>query len=103
MNIRIASGHFWLDFENGYILSVFNGYGSHTENNFAVDKWLNIINNKNIFSDWDSKEVEIGIISSQSGNLVTQDLIESNDSVKTVDLKELIEIINLLNNMEEKQ
>ena len=35
MKIRTEMGHFWITFENGYTLSVFNGYGSHTENHFA--------------------------------------------------------------------
>ena len=67
MKIRTEMGHFWITFENGYTLSVFNGYGSHTENNFAFEKWKNII--------------------------------ESDDSVKTIDVNELIEVINKVNNI----
>lgn len=69
--IRTEGGHFWLDFENGYTLSVFNGFGSHTENNFALDKWKKIVDDRNIFlNSWESKLVEIAII--YNGDLVTQ-------------------------------
>ena len=37
MKLRTEGGHFWLTFDNGYTLSCFNGFGSHTENNFAID------------------------------------------------------------------
>ena len=42
MKLRTEGGHFWLTFDNGYTLSCFNGFGSHTENNFAIDKWKKI-------------------------------------------------------------
>lgn len=98
MNIRTASGHFWINFGNGYELSVFNGYGSHTENNFATDKWNNIIKSQDIFAHWDSKEVEIAIIDTNNGELITDKIIQSRDTVKTVNIKELINIMNLLLN-----
>lgn len=97
MKITIGSGHFWLDFRNGYTLSVFNGYGSHTENNFKVDKWNKIVENRDIFSSWTSEEVEIAILNEER-DLITNDILHCGDSVDTVDLKELIEIINMLNN-----
>ena len=97
MKITIESGHFWLDFRNGYTLSVFNGYGSHTENNFKVDKWNKIVENRDIFSSWTSEEVEIAILN-EEGDLITNDILHCGNSVDTVDLKELIEIINMLNN-----
>ena len=34
MNIRTDKGHFWITFENGYTLSVFNGYGSYSDNHY---------------------------------------------------------------------
>ena len=100
MKLRTESGHFWIEFDNGYTLSVFNGYGSHTENNFAIDKWKKIIDNRDIYSYWESENVEIAIIGI-SGELITDSIIESDDSVKTVDIKELIEIINIVNNLED--
>ena len=97
MKITIGSGHFWLDFRNGYTLSVFNGYGSHTENNFKVDKWNKIVENRDIFSSWTSEEVEIAILNEER-DLITNDILHCGDSVDTVDLKELIEKLNMLNN-----
>lgn len=101
MNIRTEMGHFWITFENGYTLSVFNGYGSHTENNFAFDKWNKIVKEHHIFEGWESKLVEIAIIN-QEGDLITQDIIESDDSVKTIDINELVEVINIVNNLEKE-
>lgn len=98
MKIRTEMGHFWITFENGYTLSVFNGYGSHTENNFAFEKWKNIIGNKLIYEGWESELIEIAILN-QEGDLITQNIIESDDSVKTIDVNELIEIINKVNNI----
>ena len=28
--IRTSAGHFWITFDNGYTLSLFNGFGSYT-------------------------------------------------------------------------
>ena len=89
-------GHFWLTFENGYTLSVFNGYGSHTENHFATEKWQKILKHHQCFEGWDSNLVEIAILN-KSGDLVTRDIIESDDSVKTVNIGELVKIINVVN------
>lgn len=100
MNIKTEGGHFWITFENGYTLSVFNGFGSHTENNFAFNKWKKIYEDKDIYENsWNSELVEIAIIG-KSGGLVTQNIIESDDSVKTVDINELVKIINIVNNLE---
>ena len=100
MNLKTEGGHFWITFENGYTLSVFNGYGSHTENNFAFDKWKKIYEDKDVYENrWDSELVEIAIIG-KSGGLITQDIIESDDSVKTVNIDELVKIINIVNNLE---
>lgn len=103
MELRTEGGHFWLTFENGYTLSCFNGYGSHTENNFAFDRWRKIIEHGNVYENfWKSRLVEIAIIN-QEGDLITQDIIESDDSVKTVDISELVEIINIVNNLESQE
>ena len=100
MNLRTEGGHFWITFENGYTLSAFNGYGSHTENNFAFEKGHRVYESGNIYENfWESKSVEIAILN-KTGNLVTQDIIKSDDSSKTVDINELIEVINIVNNLE---
>ena len=97
--IRTEGGHFWITFNNGYTLSVFNGYGSHTENNFAIDKQRKIEESRNPYENyWESKLVEIAIL--YEGELVTQNIIKNDDSVKTIDLDELVELINLVKNLE---
>ena len=98
MKIRTEMGHFWITFENGYILSVFNGYGSHTENRFAIEKHQNILKSNLIFEGWGSELAEIAIFN-EIGDFVTQDIIDSDDSVKTVDVNELVKIINIVNNL----
>lgn len=32
--IQTDKGHCWLTFENGYMVSIFNGFGSYSENHF---------------------------------------------------------------------
>ena len=94
--IRTEGGHFWLTFDNGYTLSCFNGYGSYTENNSAIEKQRIIEKSGNPYDNhWESNLVEIAIIN-QEGDLVTQDIIKSDDSVKTIDINELVEVINIL-------
>lgn len=101
MLLRTEGGHFLITFENGYTLSCFNGYGSHTENHFAIEKWKKIYSEKSNPYDnyWESRLVEIAIMN-KIGNLVTQDIIESDDNVKTVNINELVKIINIVNNLE---
>ena len=99
MKLRTEGGHFWITFENGFTLSVFNGYWSHTENHSAFDKWERVYESRNIYENyWESKLVEIAIIN-QEGDLVTQNIIESDDCVKTIDINELVEVINIVNNL----
>ena len=95
MKLITEGGHFWITFDNGYTVSCFNGYGSHTENYFAIEKWKNIFMNdksKPYDNFWESEVVEIAIL--RNNKLVTQDVIESDDSVKTVDMYELVDILN---------
>lgn len=103
MKLRTEGGHFWITFANGYTLSCFNGFGSHTENNSALDKWKKIIDENAPYYEnfWESKLIEIAILNCD-GDLITQDIIESDDSVKTVDINELVEIINVVNNLESR-
>ena len=98
MKVRTEMGHFWITFDNGYTLSVFNGYGSHTENHFAIEKWQDIVKNHQVFEGWDSDLVEIAILNKES-SLITRDIIESDDSVKTIDVNELVKIINIVNDI----
>lgn len=96
--LRTEGGHFWLTFKNGYTISVFNGFGSHTENNFAIDKQRKIEESRNPYENhWESNLVEIAIL--YNDELVTQNHIESDDSVKTIDVEELVDVINIVRNL----
>jgi len=96
--LRTEGGHFWLTFKNGYTISVFNGFGSHTENNFAIDKQRKIEESRNPYENhWESNLVEIAIL--YNGELVTQNHIESDDIVKTIDVEELVDVINMVRNL----
>lgn len=106
MNIRTDKGHFWITFENGYTLSVFNGYGSYSDNHYnrkyigypANDKEAIEYVNQQI----ESSNCEIAIISPQ-GNMITNDILQCGDSVKGyVDINELVEVINIVNNLEKE-
>ena len=101
MKLITEGGHFWLKFDNGYTLSCFNGYGSHTENHSAIEKWHKIyMGERNPYENrWESELIEIAIL--RDGDLVTQNIIESDDSVKTIKANELVEIINIVNNLED--
>lgn len=97
--IRTEGGHFWITFDNGYTLSCFNGFGSHTENNFALEKQRKIEKSRNPYENhWESNLIEIAIIS-PDGDLRTQNIIESDYSVKTVNVNELVEIINIVSKL----
>ena len=104
MKLRTEGGHFWITFKNGYTLSCFNGFGSHTENNFSLDKWKKISDENAPYYEnfWESELIEIAILNCE-GDLITQDIIKSDDSVKTVDINELVEIINIVNNLESQE
>ena len=99
MKVRTEMGHFWLTFENGYTLSVFNGYGSYTENHMNLKKFKEITDTQNIYDGWESEKVEIAILNS-IGDLITQNIIESDGSVKTIDVNELVEVINIVSKLD---
>lgn len=35
-SIKTSAGHIWISFKNGLTLSIFNGYGSYTENHYKT-------------------------------------------------------------------
>lgn len=81
-------GHFWLTFENGYTISVFNGFGSYSENHFRKEYE---------FASVDSNDCEIAIL--YNNMFVTSRFVECNDSVKGyVSVEELAEIICKIKN-----
>ena len=81
--IKTDKGHFWLTFENGYMISVFNGFGSYSENHFKTN-----LKKHNI----SSKDCEIAII--YNGIFTTDKFLKCNDDVKGyVSADELADII----------
>lgn len=96
MNIRTGMGKVQIKYDNGYILSIANGFGSHTENTDAYGKYWQIIENRDITASWTSEKVEIAVIS-PANEFVTKEFIkEAKDLVVTVSVKRLIEIMNEL-------
>lgn len=91
--IRTDKGHFWITFENGYEISVFNGFGSYSENHFKRE-----VLTTPEFASVDSKDCEIAII--HEGVLCTNDFLHCGDSVKGyVSANELADIIYLVKNI----
>lgn len=93
--IQIACGHFWLTFKNGYTISVFNGFGSYSENQFNTNLMKKIK-----FDSIDSKDCEIAVI--YNNELVTNKFIDiDNDSVYGyVSSDELADIIYKVKNID---
>ena len=85
--VQTDKGHFKLTFENGYTVSVINGYGSYSENHFNR-KLLSVPD----FCSIDSEDCEIAIM--HNGIFVTNSFVECDDSVKGyVTPEELADII----------
>lgn len=90
--IQTDKGHFWLAFENGYIISVFNGFGSYSENHFKTDLYR-----KYKFDSINSKDCEIAIIYNEI--FVTGRFVECSDMVKGyISADELADIIYKVKN-----
>ena len=88
-------GHFWLMFENGYKISVFNGYGSYSENHFREE-----LRRIPEFARVDSKDCEIAVL--YNGIFCTDRFIETDDSVKGyIKADELADIIYKVKNYKE--
>lgn len=106
MKLITDKGHCWITFDNGYTLSIFNGYGSYSDNHYnnkylaypSNDKEAIIYANQRV----ESSDCEIAIISPE-GNMITNDILQCGDSVKGyVNINELVEIINKVNSLENK-
>lgn len=90
--IQTDKGHCWLTFENGYTISIFNGYGSYSENHFKQD-----LRQIPEFASVDSKHCEIAVI--YDGIFCTNTFIETDDSVKGwVTADELADVIYKVKN-----
>lgn len=102
--IKTDKGHFWITFDNGYTLSVFNGYGSYSDNHYN-NKYILYPTNEEETVKYcnqkiESKDCEIAIINAQ-GDLITNDILQCGDSVKGyVGVKELLEIINIVSKLD---
>lgn len=103
MKLVTDKGHFWVTFDNGYTLSVFNGYGSYSDNHYNNNYILYPSNDKEaikyVNQKVESSNCEIAIINS-NGDLITNDILHCDDSVKGyVDINELVKIINIVSNL----
>lgn len=98
-SIRTAQGHLWIEFKNGLTLSIFNGYGSYTENHYKTQKFSQIMHDRDILAEWESKNMEIAIM--RDGIFVTNEVLEdTGDDVKGYipvnKLPELIKIVKII-------
>lgn len=90
--IQTDKGHCWLTFQNGYTISIFNGFGSYSENHFKQDLF-----HIPEFASVDSKDCEIAIM--YGGIFATSRFIECDDSVKGwVTADELADVIYKVKN-----
>ena len=77
--ISTSFGHCWIEFENGYSISIFNGFGSYSENHFNHELFEKM-QDLDFQDRCDSKDCEIAIVHKKLG-FVTKSFIDSNDSV----------------------
>ena len=89
--IITEAGHCWVTFKNGYILSIFNGKGSYTENLTNMD--LNA-------TRYESKKIEVAVM--VEGMFCTRQFFDYNidDDVTTIEVYDLPELINKINDKE---
>lgn len=89
--IITKAGHCWIRFKNDYILSIFNGCGSHTENHMYVD--FNAL-------QYESKKVEVAVMI--EGRFCTQQFFDYDlgDDVATIEVYDLPELIKKINDKE---
>lgn len=77
--ITTELGHFWITFENGYTLSIYNTFGSHSENHFNKEEFDKLTNPK-IYDRCESKNCELAVL--RDGRFCTRQFIENcEDSV----------------------
>lgn len=87
--ITTTRGHFWIEFDNGYKISVFNDWGSYSDNHFNTKLEKGFIENSN--EEISSSNCEVAIIYNNS--LVN--IFGWDDDVKGyVTPNELLEIMN---------
>lgn len=87
--ITTTRGHFWITFPNGYTVSVFNDWGSYSDNHFNNELIESFIHNEN--REISTNNCEVGIMC--NGELTNP--LGWNDAVKGyVTPIELLEIMN---------
>lgn len=98
-------GHCQLMFDNGYIVSIFNGYGSYTEDGDNRRR-LYPLGMAWFMNGSVSKDCEVAVIS-PSGRFVTADYIEIDDEQDNPEVKgfvtsdELADLIHKIKNLPE--
>lgn len=96
MMIKTGIGTMQLTFENGYTISIINGFGSYSENHFNFDLSPLRCDNTEIAT---SKDCEIAIINPQN-EFCTSEYLQCSDDVKGyVNIDELVDIINMVKNI----
>lgn len=76
--ITTSFGHCWLEFKNGYEVSIYNGFGSYSENNFNKEIY-NMMMKPKYEDRCPSKNCEVAII--YDGKFCTSKFIETDDDV----------------------
>ena len=96
--ISTRFGGFQIRFENGYTISIFNGFGSYSENHFNT-KLHEKMANLNFTDSCISKDCEIAVI--YEDIFCTDKFIETDDSVKGyINADELADLIIKVKNAE---
>ena len=96
--ISTRFGGFQINFENGYTISVFNGFGSYSENHFNIELREKMAN-LNFTDSCISKDCEVAVI--YENKFYTDKFIETDDSVKGwITADELAELIIKVKNAE---
>ena len=96
--ISTRFGGFQIKFVNGYTISVFNGYGSYSENQFK-DEIFETLRDLKIGDECVSKDCEVAII--YKNKFCTNKFIETDDRVKGyISADELADLIINVKNAE---
>lgn len=96
--IETRFGGFKITFENGYTISVINGYGSYSENHFKKEIFETMQNLK-FDETCNSKNCEVAVI--YEDIFCTDKFIETDDSVKGwITADELADLIIKVKNAE---
>ncbi len=97
--ISTRFGGFQIKFENGYTISIFNGYGSYSENHYNT-KLCEKMANLNFTDSCISKDCEIAVI--YEDIYCTDKFIETDDSVKGyISADELADLIKKVKDWKE--